>query len=78
MNFKDYSPEELLAVSRRAGVASGAVRRAKRDTINQMKLAEIARRELAHEEVLSICREAKLLLRLKKALNAAQKAKEYT
>lgn len=71
MNFKDYSPEDLRALSQRAGVASGAARRKKRAAIEQQKLLEITRRELDHEDVLSICREAKLLLRLKKAMDSS-------
>ncbi len=73
MNFKDYSPGELRAISRKAGIASGAARRAKRDAINQMKLAEIAQRELAHEEIQSICRGVRLLCRIKEALDAKNK-----
>lgn len=69
MNFRDYDPDELRAVSRRAGQASGAARRALREEINREKIKRAAERELDLEEI----RELRMAAR---ELRLAQKEKE--
>ena len=49
MNFREYSPEALREVSRRAGVASGKARRKKRARIEREKIHDIAMREHSRE-----------------------------
>lgn len=71
MNFRDYSAEELRSVSRRAGIASGKKRREKRAAIERQKIADAARQELIHEQVLALRQEARQLLKKKLALDAA-------
>ena len=61
-SFDKYSVEELRAISRRAGIASGKARRKKRQDINNEKLQRQVNQELVHEEVLAIRRAAKGLL----------------
>lgn len=73
MNFREYTPEALREISRRAGIASGEARRAKRAAIEKAKREEIARREMIHEEIQAIRRETRLLLQYKRALDAAGK-----
>ena len=71
MNFRDYSAEELRSVSRRAGIASGKKRREKRAAIERQKIADAARQELIHEQVLALRQEARQLLKKKLAMDAA-------
>ena len=49
MKFSEYDPDELRAVSRRAGVASGKARRKKRARIEREKIHDIAMREHSRE-----------------------------
>ena len=74
MNFRDYSPEDLRALSQRAGVASGAARREKRSAIEHEKITAIALREQHREnlrqqdENIRVIRQvSSLLLETKKA-----------
>ena len=71
MNFRDYSAEELRSVSHRAGIASGKKRREKRAAIERPKIADAARQELIHEQVLALRQEARQLLKKKLAMDAA-------
>lgn len=45
--FNTMPPEEHRALSVKAGIASGAARRAKRERINQAKLEQIASMEIS-------------------------------
>ena len=47
-SFDKYSPAELKEISRKAGQASGAARRKKRELIEQKKLEDRAHQEELH------------------------------
>ena len=56
--FDKRSHEDLKAISRRAGVSSGAARRKKRMRIDKEKIRQRARQELIREEICGIRVEA--------------------
>ena len=60
--FNKRTPDELKAISRKAGIANGKARRKKRQDINKEKLQRQVNQELVHEEVLAIRSAAKELL----------------
>ncbi len=76
MNFKDYDADTLRTVSRKAGQSSGKARRAKRAAIEQEKRAEIARRELLHQEIKDIRLTARALLQAKREMDRQQSMSE--
>ncbi len=78
MNFRDYDADALRAVSRKAGQSSGKARREKREAIEREKRAEIARRELFHQEVTALRREARALLQMKREMDRQQIMRERT
>lgn len=59
--FDSWSKEELIEISKRAGVCSGKARRKLRRRINNEKLRQRARQEMLHEEVMAIRRAARAL-----------------
>lgn len=76
MRFDEYSTAELQTVSRKGGVASGKVRRAKRVAIEREKVENIALREMHAEnerqrrENLRVIREGtRLLFEVKHSLD---------
>ncbi len=80
MNFRDYAPADLRAISQRAGVASGAARRKKREAIEREKIMNAAlceqRKEIQrqhHENVRIIRQAARMLLQSKRALDRARR-----
>ena len=80
MNFRDYAPADLRALSQRAGVASGAARREKREAIEREKIMNAALSEQRkenhrqhHENVRMIRQAARMLLQCKRALDRARR-----
>ena len=76
MRFDECSSAELQTLSRKGGVASGKVRRAKRVAIEREKVENIALREMhaenerQHRENLRmICEGTRLLVEVKHSLN---------
>ena len=61
-SFDKYSPAELKELSRKAGQASGAARRKKRELIEQKKLEDKAHQESMTEELMLLNRVAGILL----------------
>ena len=57
--FDSWTREELVEISRRAGVSSGRSRRRKRRRIDREKVRMQAREEYIHEMVVGIRAEAK-------------------
>ena len=69
MNFRDYDPETLRALSRRAGIASGVARRQKRDIIERERITNAAmkqqdeRNKSQHRENMKTIREMSALVK---------------
>lgn len=79
MNFRDYPADELRALSQRAGVASGAARREKRDAIvheqimNAAMNAQEERNQKQHRENLkTICEMCAILREMARICQAGQ------
>lgn len=65
-SFDKRSPGELAEISRRAGIASGAARRRKRELIEQEKIHDAAMREMRRENISTITSSVKVLLNAQK------------
>ncbi len=59
--FDSWSKEELIEISKRAGVCSGKARRKKRRRIDREKVRQQARAEWIHEQVMDLRRAARAL-----------------
>lgn len=53
-SFDKYPPDQLKIISQKGGISSGKSRRAKRIKVNQEKIQQKARREIASEEILAL------------------------
>ncbi len=59
--FDKRTPDELKAISRKAGISSGKARRKKRHRLDREKLQQRARQEIIHEEVEALRHAARTL-----------------
>lgn len=78
MNFRDYAPDDLREISRRAGIASGVARREKRAAIEREKVSNIALREQHLENIQTIRQAILILLKARRSFDQAKEVSDRT